>query len=445
MMVGGPVSDGRGVAPLASTSVSEGGSAHARERIVLVIGEGRVETYRLPDAACLTIGRDPDCEVPLAHPRISRRHAVIHAGPPLEIEDLGSTNGIRFAGERLATGRHPLPFGACVQLGPFVAAVLDRVSASGQRGGQEARAIEVGDPTLGGVPEIAVRIAQSAATVLIVGETGTGKDVLARTLHQLSGRQGQLVAVNCAALSETLLESELFGHERGAFTGATAAKPGLFEVAHGGTVFLDEIGELPVALQAKLLRVIEAREVYRLGSTAPTKLDVRFVSATHRDLAAEVDAGRFRQDFWFRINGISLMVPPLRERRAAIPGLAVHFLCEAARAQGRPPPRLSSAALAVLTRHDWPGNVRELRTVMERAVVIGAADELGAADILLDRVAAAPRAEPRDEMPDRRSRLLAAVITHRGNVTSIAQALGTSRSQVRRLARRLGIDIDRYR
>jgi transcriptional regulator with PAS, ATPase and Fis domain len=421
--------------------VSEG-SSQTHERVVLVIGDGRVETYRLPDGGSITLGRDPDCAVALLHPKISRHHASIHVGPPLEIEDLGSTNGIRVAGQRLpACTRQPLPFGACVQVGPFAAVVLD-TPHSPLAHGPQLTAIPIADPTPAGVPEIATRIAQGAISVVILGETGTGKEVLAHTLHELSGRGGKLVVVNCAALSESLLESELFGHERGAFTGASATKLGLFEVARGGTVFLDEIGELPLALQAKLLRVLETREIYRLGATAPTRLDVRFLSATHRDLATEVVEGRFRSDLWFRINGITLVVPPLRERRAAIPSLAERLLCDAASAAGRAAPRLGSDAHAALLRHDWPGNVRELRTVMERALMLVADDAVGATHILLDRRSA----ERRDDEPaDGRSRFLAAVAAHRGNVTRIAQALGTSRSQVRRIAGRFEIDIRRYK
>ncbi len=414
------------------------------ERLLVVLGEGRIDRYPLPAGVALTAGREPGCEVVLPHAEVSRRHATFHSGPPLEIEDLGSKNGIRVAGQRVPSGaRQLLDPGDSVQLGPFTAVVLDAARES-LADAPRLAALRIADPTPEGVPEIASRIAQAGISVLIVGETGAGKEVLAQTLHQLSGRSGPLVAVNCAALSESLLESELFGHERGAFTGATMAKPGLFEVAGGGTVFLDEIGELPAALQAKLLRALETREVYRLGGVEPVRLDVRWLSATHLDLAAEVAAGRFRRDFLFRINGITLAIAPLRDRRHAIAPLAERMLADAARAQGRPAPRLGASARAALLRHDWPGNVRELRTVMERAMTLATRDELGAADILFDRVPAADRGDP-GEPADGRSRLAAAAAAHRGNVTSIARALGTSRSQVRRLARRYGIDLARYR
>ena len=429
-----------------ATYVSDGASpSKLRHRVLLVVGDGRVERVPLGDRASFTVGRDATCNVHLAHPKISRHHITLHVEPALELEDLGSTNGTRLAGVPVPSrARVPLALGVPIQLGPFVAVVLEAPMQPGGAASERVSLVVV-DPTVRGVPEIVRRVAHSAISVLILGETGAGKEVLARTVHALSQRTGAFVAINCAALTEALLESELFGHERGAFTGAAAAKPGLFEVARGGTVFLDEIGELPLALQAKLLRVLETREAYRLGATAPTQLDVRFVAATHRDLSAEVVAGRFRHDFWFRINGITLGLPPLRDRRAAIPALAAHFLDEAARASRRAAPRLGPAALAALDRHPWPGNVRELRTVMERAVMLATGDELTAADILIDRPALATAPAGDTESPDGKARLLAAATAHRGNVTKIAEALGTSRSQVRRLAQRHAIDLARFR
>jgi DNA-binding NtrC family response regulator len=282
------------------------------------------------------------------------------------------------------------------------------------------------------------RIARGQINVLILGETGAGKEVLARTLHELSGRPGPFVAINCGALSETLLESELFGHEKGAFTGAAQAKPGLLETAPRGTVLLDEIGDLPTGLQVKLLRVLETREVYRVGGLKPVPLDVRFLAATHRDLLTDVAEGRFRRDLYYRVNGVTLRLPPLRERRAAIPALARRFLAEAAAAAGRPPPRLGVEAAGLLARHEWPGNVRELRAVVERAVLMTSGDEIGARAILLD---AAPPAVADAE----RARFVATAHRHAGNVTAMARELATSRSQVRRVAQRLGVDLTRLR
>jgi DNA-binding NtrC family response regulator len=302
-------------------------------------------------------------------------------------------------------------------------------------------AIPVLDPTVGGVPDVVKRVARGAVNVHITGETGSGKEVLARTLHALSGRAGEFVAVNCATLGENLLESELFGHERGAFSGAAAAKPGLLEIAAGGTVLLDEIGDLPPGLQGKLLRALETRQVYRVGGVKPVTLDALFVSATHRDIVAEVTAGRFRRDLYYRVNGITLVVAPLRHRLDAIPALAEELVRAAATASGRPALPIAAAARAALMRHDWPGNVRELRTVIERALLVATGDEIRAADLLFDRLQA-----PADDGPDEaRARLTAAAIAHRGNITSMAQSLGTSRSQVRRLLAKHGIELERYR
>jgi DNA-binding NtrC family response regulator/pSer/pThr/pTyr-binding forkhead associated (FHA) protein len=215
------------------------------------------------------------------------------------------------------------------------------------------------------------RIATGTINVLITGETGAGKEVLAARIHKQSRRaEKQFVSLHCAALSETLLESELFGHERGAFTGAVQTKQGLLELAHGGTVFLDEVGELPLSMQVKLLRVLEDRLVLRVGSLKPRPIDVRFVAATNRDLEAEVARGTFRQDLYFRLNGITLVVPPLRERRSEILPLANAFMAEAAQRNSTPAPRLADDVKMLLASYPWPGNVRELRNVIERAVLL---------------------------------------------------------------------------
>jgi two-component system, NtrC family, response regulator AtoC len=216
------------------------------------------------------------------------------------------------------------------------------------------------------------RVAPSAATVLLVGETGVGKEVLAHAIHDRSPRAGKpLVCINCAAIPENLIESELFGHEKQAFTGALQAKPGLLETAEDGTVLFDEIGEMPMALQSKLLRVLEAREATRVGGLKPRPIHARFIFATHRDLEKEVAAGRFRQDLYFRINTFPIDIPPLRERKDEIGPLAASFIAHACEASGRPDlPRLSPQVLALFETYDWPGNVRELRNVIERAVVL---------------------------------------------------------------------------
>lgn len=224
--------------------------------------------------------------------------------------------------------------------------------------------------------------AQTSATVLIRGESGVGKERVARLLHERSERAARaFVAVNCAAFPEHLIESELFGHERGAFTGAQGARIGLIESADGGTLFLDEIGDMPLALQAKLLRVLQEGEVRRVGANQSRKVDVRLVSATHRDLADSVRAGTFRQDLLFRLEVVTLEVPPLRERREDIPGLIDDFIHDANSRHGKAVEGVSSAALSVLLKHAWPGNVRELSNVIERAVVFSQGERLEIADL----------------------------------------------------------------
>ncbi|MBK7862595.1 MAG: sigma 54-interacting transcriptional regulator [Archangiaceae bacterium] len=228
------------------------------------------------------------------------------------------------------------------------------------------QSVLVADADMHRLYELAARLAKSDLAVLIQGETGAGKEMVATALHWGSPRSGQrLLAMNCAALQEALLESELFGHEKGAFTGAVATKQGLFESCDGGTIFLDEVGEMSAALQAKLLRVLETRRVTRLGSTRELDVSFRVVAATHRDLNAEVKAGRFRGDLYFRLAGATLWLPPLRERKRELLLLARLFLDEACGRAGREPPRLAPETQSLLAQHLWPGNVRELRNVME--------------------------------------------------------------------------------
>ena len=280
------------------------------------------------------------------------------------------------------------------------------------------------------------RVAGSNISVLLLGETGVGKEVMAGAVHARSPRAAApFVGINCAAFSEALFESELFGHERGAFTGADRAKPGLLEVAEGGTVFLDEVGEMPPSLQAKLLRVLERREVLRVGSVQPRPIDVRIVSATNLDLEAEIAARRFRQDLYFRLNGISITIPPLRQRAGEIEPLARHFLETGAAAIGRRPvPALAPAALEALHAHDWPGNIRELRNVIERALVLSVGPTIRRDDLQLATGPAQRVAESRPAGSalasgerEERERIVLALERCVGNQTYAAEMLGISR------------------
>jgi two-component system, NtrC family, response regulator AtoC len=272
---------------LASTVASDERSHDSTCHVLLMaVGAGQFAAYPLDSGKPATVGRDPGCEVQLVHRRISRRHAIIRAGSVtyggVVVEDLGSTNGLFVDGQRLAPGATAeVRVGDSFRVGPFTILV---VAAAPRETGSAGTRIAVLDPTPDGVPPVVARFAESPISVVIRGETGSGKEILARTIHALSGRTGPFLGINAAALSATLLESELFGHERGAFTGAARSKPGLLEAARHGTVFLDEIGEMPAELQAKLLRAIEAREIYRVGGLKPIALDVRFLAATHRDL-----------------------------------------------------------------------------------------------------------------------------------------------------------------
>ena len=241
----------------------------------------------------------------------------------------------------------------------------------------------IGDsPQLQGVYDVIRRAAGTRATVLILGESGTGKELIAQALHQESPRKDKaFVRVHCAALSESLLESELFGHEKGSFTGAVARKEGRFELADGGTLFLDEIGEISPAVQVKLLRVLQQREFERVGGTQTLKVDVRIVAATHRDLAAEVKAGRFREDLFYRLNVVAVTLPPLRERKSDIPELVNHFLEKYGDNYGKQVKGLAPGTLQALLAHDWPGNIRELENAIERAVVLAQGSELTTDDL----------------------------------------------------------------
>ena len=434
------------------------------------------------------VGRDPANRLSIPDRLMSRRHcAVTFVNGRYHLRDLGSSNGTFVNG--IPVGERVLEHGDRIRAGDSVLMFLTseppalRTALASAPGAVDDRTTRVGDasPAEGhrrGVPDSAGEIlaevlagrvtlqahdmvgdspamqlvygrirklAPSDCTVLINGETGTGKELAARAIHQNSHRARRpFVAINCAALTESLLESELFEHGKGAFTGAHSLKKGKFEVADGGTIFLDEIGELAPPLQSKLLRALQYHEFERVGGTRTVRVDVRVITATNRDLAAEVAAGRFRQDLWYRLNVVSVTMPPLRERREDIPSLAAHFGAKYAR--GRGGVEFSADALQALTAHDWPGNVRELENAIERAVVLGSSDRITAEDlpdILFEPVGEVENgagAAFHDGVRETKRRLiLDAIDRSGGNYAAAARLLGLNPTYLHRLLKNLQI------
>jgi Nif-specific regulatory protein len=293
------------------------------------------------------------------------------------------------------------------------------------------------------VLKLADRVARSNATVLLLGETGTGKEVTARHLHNHSERREKpFIAINCAALAETLLESELFGHEKGAFTGAIAQKIGRFEMAEGGTLFLDEIGEISLSTQVKLLRVLQEREFVRVGGTRTLSCDVRIIAATNRDLKKGIRDGRFREDLYYRLNVFPLQLPPLRERREDVPVLAEHFAKRSSIELGRATPKLSTDAIAVLTGHNWPGNIRELQNVMERAVLMCDGPEILPIHLPREMAGAAAESSAGDSSlwGFERAMIVKALADARWNQSKAARTLGISRDNLRYRIKKYNIE-----
>ena len=312
----------------------------------------------------------------------------------------------------------------------------------------QSDALVAESPSMREVLDLARRAARSRSTVLITGESGAGKEVIARTVHYHSDRvSGPFVAVNCKAFAESVLESELFGHERGAFTGADRAKPGLFERAEGGTLFLDEIAEVSMDFQGKLLRVLQERKFYRVGGTTERTTDVRLVAATNRDLRAEVSAGRFREDLYFRLAVIPMHLPPLRERREDILPLARHFLAKWNSELSRQVPGWTAEVEAYLLRHSWPGNVRELENAIERGVVLAQGDVIERRDMLIEmetEVSASEVGQQPENLQTFLDRATAehvrAVLKEVGGVRAeAAKRLGIERTTLYRLMRKYGI------
>jgi DNA-binding NtrC family response regulator len=430
---------------------------------VVYAGE-EIRRFDLPAQGKVSIGRGEGNTVSIDDPSVSRNHAVLHVGETLMIEDLGGLNPTMIrdrsssggqAGDtlnvrQLRGGQAKLAVGDSVLFGTANVMVRHAPTVElpdltvGESG------VVVRDAAMRTLYEQAARAARTDLSVLLLGETGAGKEVLARAIHAHSPRaKGPFVGIDVSALNEATLESELFGHEKGAFTGSVATRIGLLESANGGTLFLDEAASLSLETQKKLLRVLELREVLRVGANRPRPIDVRFVAATNRDLEAESRAGRFREDLFYRLNGLLLVIPPLRERPLEIEPLARMFLAAACKQVERAaPPGLSLAALDLLRRHTWRGNVRELRNAMERASALCVGDtvlpehlppSLLAAAALASAPVAAPPSRPagdpgptdadlRGQLRDlERARITSALERHGGNQSRAARELGISR------------------
>lgn len=418
---------------------------YGKTRVTVVDGPDRGLSFET-DNRPVRIGTSLDNDLVLTDPTVSRRHcAVVPTVEGFRVSDEGSTNGVLVGRVRIfeavLAGPSELRIGdSTVSVQPLA----DRIER------EQATTDHFGD-LLGISPRMRElfadlsRIAASDVTVLIEGETGTGKELVAESLHRESRRtERPFVVFDCGAVTPTLVESELFGHERGAFTGAVAARAGVFEQADGGTIFLDELGELPKDLQPKLLRVLEKREVRRIGSQRAIPVDVRVVSATNRKLSAEVAQGNFRQDLYFRLAGAHVHVPPLRDRREDLPLLVEHFLRRAVPPRSRS--EISAQVWEMFLAHRWPGNVRELRNAVDRWAVtperplgmLEATTEHGAPPVALElsplRVA---RRDASDDFERRYLRALLARTT--GNITRAAAIAEVSRQMIQKLMRKQGL------
>ena len=400
--------------------------------LLIVAADGTWTSRSLPADGALTIGRSTEVDVCLDERAVSRRHArleVARAGD-LRLVDLDSANGTLVGGRLVRNVTVTVRPGEPILIGRTVLAVH---APSPSEGGPLA-SLQPGF-AMADVDAQVAKVAPTLFSVLLLGETGVGKGVIAERIRGLSKRAGRpLMQLNCAGLSAALLESELFGHERGAFTGATQTKQGLLEEASGGTVFLDEVGEMPLEVQAKLLLAVETRVIRRVGSTHATPIDVRFICATHRDLEAEIRRGRFRADFYHRINGLTIRIPPLRERRDEIDGLITRFACaEAASLERDRPPVFDDDARAALHRHDWPGNIRELLHVVKRAVLLTEGHAVTSRILLAAGLPA--DLVPPDGSPEaaERERVRAALDACGGNQSRAARMLGIARNTLIRL------------
>ena len=424
----------------------------------------------IPFASDVTsFGREADNVLCIPEAAVSRYHGRIERRPDgCWIVDNGSTNGVMVNGARVAA--HPLAPHDVIRIGDS----LFRFASHGIYGYGAYRVdgtvVESARPIRHGIRDTALtggfqldqllsrveKVAKTQLSVVVTGESGTGKELLARTVHQASERKGLFQAVNCAALPPNLIESELFGHRKGAFTGAHSDKIGLIKAAHGGTLFLDEIGDMPIDAQAKLLRVLQERKVLPVGATTPEAVDVRVVCATHQDLEALVAAGRFRGDLFARLREFTARLLPLRERREDLHPLTRHFLAEA----GRPDARLSLPYLVGLAHYHWPYNVRELESAVKLSVALSQgraeldlsdlpepvrASLQGHGEVRARRTASVPPpSQPASGRPTEHA-LRDLLRRHRGNIAAVGRELGKERMQIHRWLKRYGIEVAEYR
>ena len=432
---------------------------------------GGTRVVDLVAGASLSLGRSDDNDIVIDDAGMSRRHARIESRPTgLAIVDLGSRNGVR-VGDRRVQAEERLRPGDLVRMGPIeilVAGASGPPLASPESPGAAHAAhddVIIAEPSMVELYRTVRRLASLDTTVLVTGETGSGKEVVAEQLHALGGRaRGPFVSVNAAAVPETLLESTLFGHERGAFTGADKKRAGVFLRADKGTLFLDEIAEMPATLQAKLLRVLETRRVQPLGAADEIEVDVRIVAATHRDLRVEVRAGRFREDLLFRIGAFVLSIPPLRDRPGEIALLASRFANVLAARHGLPRVTIQPATFDALRSRPWPGNVRELRNAIEHALVLAEDGVIRPEHLPAPQEPLAPPAPPsippgpvsahppvgaptggfRDQIADAERRAIeAALRDNAGNQSATARQLGISRRALLYKMERYGIKVKR--
>jgi two-component system nitrogen regulation response regulator GlnG len=414
-----------------------------RWRIAVTSGVARGAT-RDVGGGSVRIGSAPDNDLVVADPTVSRYHVELVAGDgTIAARDLGSKNGLVYQGARVDTVDLPAR-GGTLQIGDVELLVIPADEAEDAAAPLRDRLARLrgSHPLMCELYDKITRVANGTATVLITGETGVGKELVAEAVHEYSPRRrGQFVVVDCGGLPPTLIESELFGHVRGAFTGADRDHPGAFRSAHGGTLFIDEVGELPLELQPRLLRALESHQIKPVGEARSIDVDLRVIAATNRDLAAEVAAGRFRADLFYRLSVVHLAVPPLRDRETDIAVLADGFLADAGRGA------LTPATRALLAAYHWPGNVRQLRNVIERAVALAKGDAIEVKPDELEQPAALtspstllslPYKAAKEEMIARFTRdyIERLVARHAGNVSAAARAAGIDRNWVVALARR---------